>query len=126
MREIKFRAWCDMDDGVMLQPGDNYGTKTDLDCVQYLNQGQNIILMQFTGLTDKNGVDIYEGDIVENKLGRVCKIFWFQASGCWDSAYLYDKDVFDDAFRGYHVNQWEHCIEVIGNIYQNEELLTLT
>jgi len=63
MRETKFRAWH-KDEKAMLFIGDDYGTRTGLDCCSYLNEGQPVILMQYTGLKDKNGVEIYEGDVL--------------------------------------------------------------
>ena len=64
MREIKFRAWTEADGGVMLEPGDAYGTRHPLDVCTYLIEGQDVELMQYTGLKDKNGNEIYEGDII--------------------------------------------------------------
>ena len=58
-REIKFRAWHEQ--GEMLYVGDDFGTTHPLDCCRYLMDGQPVTLMQFTGLKDCNGVEIYEG-----------------------------------------------------------------
>lgn len=73
---------------------------------------------QFTGLTDKNGKKIFEGDIIQNVTeGKTAVVQWFSeysAFMLWckseDQVYwLYDNDF--------------HNIEVIGNIYDNPELL---
>ena len=56
-REIKFRAW-NLDDGMLYFDFDSFQK-------DYYDQYGNI--MQFTGLTDKNGKEIYEGDILTSK-----------------------------------------------------------
>jgi hypothetical protein len=69
----------------------------------------------FTGQKDKNDKDIYEGDIAKTQYGRICKVVWDMESSAW-------------ALRSHHVNMlydkrtW-YLIEIIGNIYENPELL---
>ncbi len=72
------------------------------------------VLMQWTGLKDKNGVDIYEDDIVKNKQGIVYPVKWI------DGGLIAYRDSGDWSFLAY---EGRIDFEVIGNIYENPELL---
>lgn len=66
---------------------------------------------QYTGLTDKNGKKIFEGDILENFIGQKCAV-------TYESGYYYPLIAFPE-FRCWSTSE---CV-VIGNIHDNPELL---
>ena len=91
-----------------------YGGKTDKTYIRDISK--RFILMQYTGLKDKNGKEIYEGDIFTCEIGGTKQIYPIEVIDLRD---FYEKlDTVDSYMR---VN--ENSIEVIGNIYENPELL---
>ena len=79
---------------------------------------------QFTGLTDKNGTKIFEGDIVKHiqkyeisgEVKSIAVIKWNEAYSCWSVEYTNGRIT---AFLGTEY----HKLEVVGNIHDNPELL---
>ena len=108
MREIKFRAWND-------------NKKEMFDPVGEIDLN-NERVMQYTGLKDKNGKEIYEGDIIEwtgepllkdvpNKNKYIIK---------WEI--FHDIEKYEITGSGFKTENPDR-IEIIGNIYENPELI---
>ena len=128
MREIKFRVWNPIDKTMHYEALPDYNGD-----VKYLEKGKEIILepwadrepilMQYTGLKDKNGKEVYKGDIVEfrgeiyeiTEIANMLNFMLISRNG--DSS----LNVNDLIFYG-----WYQEMEVIGNIYENPELLDIT
>lgn len=140
MRDIKFRGWTglDMESNVMAGFLGAFYVKgideKDSASMSPFNSKyfKNTPLMQFTGLQDKNGVDIYEGDILEykNDYGRhhIYKVFKTKGglviNTHKDDFYRKHEDIhFYDACADMQTSQWIEQCEIIGNIYENTELL---
>jgi len=64
MREIKFRAWDEIKK-VMYHDGFNINSKGEITSTFGLYPSPKVIILQYTGLKDKNGKEIYEGDIIK-------------------------------------------------------------
>ena len=121
MREIKFRVWNKKE-----KKWESGGIAMDLngDCEicwtefgELMERAENVILCQYTGLKDKNGREIYEGDVAGYEAwtgldrGEIvwgekeCAFFWEGITDCQPLG-----DIYQD-------------IEIIGNIWENGDLL---
>lgn len=121
MREIKFRAFGKNSKEFLM---DNEGYGLTLKEIQSIEDIDTWEFSQFTGLKDKNGKGIYENDIlkqdVSNEFGSLLKgqigqMVWHE-NGLWAIKFENDSPI---TFEG-------NCSapEIIGNIYQNPELLS--
>lgn len=74
------------------------------------------LVRQCTGLKDKNGKLIYEGDLLQDNKGQIGKVFWNSSTGSFAVNWLMKDGSYEtDNCFGYG--------EIIGNIYENPELL---
>ena len=122
MREIKFRAWDKIKRIMDFNPNTmGFGFINTL-----LTEDSSIVFMQYTGLKDRNGREIYEGDVVRATLIEdELKGFKTNCEAliCWDieDAGFYLETNYD---KYPHAKPWNaEYIEVIGNRYENPELL---
>lgn len=124
-REIRFRAWDDFQKEML------YGDDFILDFCGQPHEGcviglveyekderlhrREVRLLQYIDIKDKNAKEIWEGDIIKpgNLKPREVKMT-FTPSGGWKADYGYSYD---------HNFPAPHWVEVIGNIYENPELL---
>ena len=127
MREFKFRAWHEYGrlDTTPVQPGMVYDEHPG-DCLHWKVQGQKIIsIMQWTGFTDSRGKDVYEGDILGygNDPLDFAAVRWESTKGRWYVTRP-NKDIMEWPLSDYF--QWESHFIVVGNIYENPDLLSDT
>ncbi len=122
----KFRAWHTPFKGKKFGQEMKYGQAGRLITHAEMSPDK-YILMQSTGLKDKNGVEIFEGDIVLfsvsdgfNHLDHEKAVV--QASGCHSGLICKLVDL-DLEYRIYYDPVFHTDYEVIGNIYENKELL---
>lgn len=121
-REIKFRAWDKSGEYFKpLEDDDDYHFRDYGDGLHLWDKWgecKNVILLQYTGLKDKNGKEIYEGDIVK------CHDHPTGASDTFGEVYWKDGKwmvTWSMVDLGDYGTAW---IEVIGNIHENPSLLT--
>lgn len=117
MREIKFRAW-DVSEKRMLShelfnTELSFAESAELDF--WLNN-DSYILMQYTGLKDKNKIESHDGDILAKKGHRNRIIVW--EKDAWVCKY-------EDGSEGlYRLHTFIHNAVIIGNIHENPELIS--
>lgn len=140
MREIKFRAWfpksknmeflekmwlCGEYTSLCFSPLDAgiMGFKDHDANYDYFNYKEELgyVLMQYTGLKDKNGKEIYEGDILTISDNSISVVKWEQTPTDADPGnFVSVKSGWRFGRAGEYCKEWQ----VIGNIYENLELLT--
>ena len=118
MREIKFRAWHDQTKKMYTLITLQWLEALYIGGIGAFNEvmyevDETVHLMQYTGLTDKNGTEIYEGDVVRG-YGVTTRVRYNNIG----------YSPFTVSVEKYERFRASNC-EVIGNIYENPELLTV-
>jgi uncharacterized phage protein (TIGR01671 family) len=134
-KNIKYRAWnkhwgmmsYDIDK-IIFEKGKAVEISITIPATDYDHKGEwvdyeigkDIILMQYVGLKDKNGKEIYEGDIVKGKWGAKQTI-WLEP---------FDVADYEDSYAGFGfylqthgVEDFAESVEVLGNVFENPDLV---
>lgn len=123
MREIKFRAWDEHTKKMLtwseIDSLDKDGFEFAIDILCGAN---GKIPLQYTGIKDKNGVEIYEGDICKTETSAFKEDDFKVGVVKFNNGAFVRKIIYSSGNYGYHDLFPKHC-EVIGNIYDNHELL---
>ena len=110
MREIKFRAW----DKISRQMSDPFGLGVhpylDTQWPGFPKMDMDLEIMQFTGLHDRNGKEIWECDILRSRYGETGEVCWCDSIGAWSWAPGENWGMIDGGE-----------VEVIGNIYEDQK-----
>lgn len=132
MRTIKFRAWLNNEKKYVIPIAIYFAENIETTKIDYIDDGKikSVIktqfeLEQYTGLTDKNGKEIYEGDIVKQLMyvlkGQDCfttwVVRWNNGDFCYDLHRVAGASYGDSMLV---ICKDEDC-EVIGNIHKNKE-----
>ncbi len=114
MREIKFRAWSKkenqfVDDFIIDNLGNHYQTSK----CEFWGDDRDLIIMQSTNILDRNGKEIYEGDILKLSHGNPYIVKWF----------LEDSMFGIEEIKGIAIGMIVPDKQIIGNICENPDLL---
>ena len=128
MREIKFRAWIESTKNMMYLDFKNKNIHQSRMNValfsDYIREEGWAVLMQYTGLKDKNGKEIYEGDVVKIDAGYSGDHFYRESLGIitWDEDRWYPNNPKEKDGITWQDFNYRMDVEIIGNVYESPEL----
>lgn len=120
MGEIKFRAWWEKGKRMLDIAAIDFLEKEVKSHANVMYRFDDIELMQATGLFDMYDKEIFEGDVLKMSDGELAKVVWNKYLGCWEVKFL--SEIVDLSEVADVKSNRSDC-EVVGNIYENPELL---
>lgn len=115
----KFRAWLKKEQKMDNEIDHISWLEDELYCIgdgiTYMVSAEDLVLMQSTGLKDKNGKEIFEGDVVSIDTDEFDLLFVKYESGIYW--------LMDDEECVEHLSDYYKYVSIVGNIYKNPELL---
>ena len=131
MREIKFRAWDKKLKNMLFMDGMSMNWEYDhltfritgyTDEEEWSTNEEDLELMQYTGLKDKNGKEIYEGDLIKTHTeGDTLLVIWNERSGNGWALKRQDGTIIQGLFPTNDGAPYPE-VEIVGNLYEHPEL----
>lgn len=116
----KFRAWFKQGSKMVNVATIDFLKKEVKSYANVMYSFDEIELMQSTGMVDKNGKEIFEGDVLKTSDGELAKVVWNKELACWEAEFL--SEIVDLSEVADVKSNRSDC-EIVGNIYENPEFL---